>query len=114
MKNHPNLIIVQSDKGAVMCVLNKDDYQKNMLDIINNASCFKKVDKDPTSTLQTKSNNYINKLQRTKAITPQVAHSLKTHNNTQNRSTFKTHSFEHFRTHHELSKIYNEHLNRDI
>ncbi|XP_045460226.1 uncharacterized protein LOC123670741 [Harmonia axyridis] len=57
LKANENLIILNSDKGAVTVAMDREDYTQKMYTIINSES-FKQIPRDPTTTLQNKCNDY--------------------------------------------------------
>lgn len=79
LKNNQNLIILNSDKGSVTVAMDREDYVRGMHLIINSDS-FKRIPRDPTSTVQKKCNNYATKLSNINAISKEQAIIMKCYN----------------------------------
>lgn len=79
LKNNENLLVLNSDKGSVTVIIERETYKQKMYEIVNSES-FRTLQKDPTLTLQTKSNNYIKKLQDLNILSAERAKALKSYN----------------------------------
>ncbi|XP_045463801.1 uncharacterized protein LOC123673359 [Harmonia axyridis] len=71
--------VLNSDKGSVTVIIERETYKQKMYEIVNSES-FRTLRKDPTLTLQTKSNNYIKKLQDLNILSAERAKALKSYN----------------------------------
>lgn len=47
LNQNPNIVILKADKGGVIVIMNKKDYDKNMLDHLNNNGCYTILKKNP-------------------------------------------------------------------
>lgn len=93
LKDHPDIFISNSDKGNKTVICYRHEYESKMLELLRDTTQFQPIDKDPTSTCETKLNNHlktiqdkhsINKKQRlrlqsTTAIPPRVFGQYKIH-----------------------------------
>ncbi|XP_045463451.1 uncharacterized protein LOC123673068 [Harmonia axyridis] len=79
LKENNDLIILNSDKGAVTVVMNEKMYNEKIQSILESKD-FKRLPRDPTQTLQTKCNKYIDKLGELKYITKEQMKQMKTYN----------------------------------
>ncbi|XP_044757062.1 uncharacterized protein LOC123315438 [Coccinella septempunctata] len=79
LKDNSDFIILNSDKGAVTVVMEERDYDEKMNEILNSRD-FKKLPRDPTQTLQTKCNKFVNKLEKLKHISKEKAKEMRTYN----------------------------------
>lgn len=62
LKENDNLVILNSDKGNVTVILDKDNYNEKINDLLNDESTYKKLENDPTENIQRKTNAMIRKL----------------------------------------------------
>ncbi|XP_044747481.1 zinc finger Y-chromosomal protein 1-like isoform X2 [Coccinella septempunctata] len=81
LKLNNELIILNSDKGSVTVVMERSDYTQKMLSIINSDE-FSEIHRDPTPSIQTKSNGFISMLLTHKVINREKAKSMKVYNST--------------------------------
>lgn len=79
LKSNDELIILNSDKGSVTVVMKKSDYIQKMSTIINSNE-FTELQRDPTPSVQTKSNSFISILLTHKVISKEKAKSMKVYN----------------------------------
>ncbi|XP_045466743.1 uncharacterized protein LOC123675429 [Harmonia axyridis] len=79
LKENNDLIILNSDKGAVTVVMNEKMYNEKIQSILESKD-FKRLPRDPTQALQTKCNKYIDKLGELKYITKEQMKQMKTYN----------------------------------
>lgn len=80
LKENSNLIVLNSDKGGVTVVMDKEQYALKMNDILTDQDSFKVLRGDPTRTVQTKANNYISKLEKYQHLTKEQAKAYKIYN----------------------------------
>lgn len=80
LRQTPDLLILQSDKGNVTVAMNKSEYNKLSLDILDDQKYYKVLNKDPTLTIQGKSNDMIKNLVRNNHISAEVGKQLYTYN----------------------------------
>lgn len=64
LKQHPEVIITQADKGNVTVALNVDDYRRLSDDILSDEQYYVEINRDPTSTFQQKANKLVSELKR--------------------------------------------------
>lgn len=76
MKNHPELLLLQSDKGNVTVLMNNDQYIQLANNIIQDKLYYLPLERDPTSTIQQKANKLVLKLKKLKAIDEAFAKKL--------------------------------------
>lgn len=63
LKQHPDLLIIPSDKGNATTALDRDKYEKLGGNILSDKKYYKILKGDPTSTIQQKVNQLISKLE---------------------------------------------------
>lgn len=80
LNNNPNLIITKSDKGNVTVVMDRTQYINHSLELLNNRNHYSLVNKDPTSSVQTKCNNLVKDLFNNKEIDNITRHKLTCYN----------------------------------
>ena len=76
MKEHPNLVIVQSDKGNKTVIMQAEDYKLKMLELIKNSDIYQPLTRDPTNRWQTQNNNFVERLRSLKLIDTKTRHKL--------------------------------------
>lgn len=59
LKQNPNILIIEADKGSTSIAVNKIEYTKNIETILTNNSRYIKLAIDPTTILQRRNNNLI-------------------------------------------------------
>ncbi|XP_044755068.1 uncharacterized protein LOC123314022 [Coccinella septempunctata] len=79
LKNNEDLIVLNSDKGAVTVIMDKAEYEDKIQTLLNSDD-FKLLPRDPTQTIQTQCNKFITRLVEKNYITEQQAKSMKTYN----------------------------------
>ncbi|XP_044766438.1 uncharacterized protein LOC123322556 [Coccinella septempunctata] len=79
LRDNEELIVLNSDKGSVTVIMEKQDYVQKMLAIINSNS-FKELPMDPTQKIQTKCNKFVSLLETHKVITREKARQMRTYN----------------------------------
>lgn len=80
LKENQNLVVVNSDKGGVTVVLDREQYHQKMMDLLSDANSFVVLSRDPTAVIQTKSNDFIKQLEKIQHLTPEQAKTLKIYN----------------------------------
>lgn len=80
LKNNRDLLVLQSDKGNVTCVMSRDDYRNKSLEILLDNKSYELLKRDPTSTFQQKANTTVSYLKKKKALHPNVAKTLMIYN----------------------------------
>lgn len=68
LKNNPDIIILNADKGNITVVMYKKDYDRKMLEILNDTKTYEKLDRDPTITYQNRCNKIISHWKKCKFI----------------------------------------------
>lgn len=79
LRENEDVIILDSDKGSVTVMMNKEEYQQKMNTIVEQ-DCFRKLNRDPTSTVQNGSNQLISELLENNHIDLQMAKKMKRYN----------------------------------
>ncbi|XP_046869398.1 uncharacterized protein LOC124462049 [Drosophila willistoni] len=64
LKQHDDILILTSDKGNKTVAMKKIDYDHRMMDILSDLNTYRILRKDPTTRLQTKNNNLVDKLHK--------------------------------------------------
>lgn len=77
LEEHNNLLILRSYKGGITVAITNEEYNIRMKDILDDNSRVKKVNKDPTLSIQRKANLHIDKLKKKNILTDQQASKLK-------------------------------------
>jgi hypothetical protein len=67
--NSDQVIITNADKGGKTVLVPKEEYDHQMLDLVDDKQTYKRVNYDPTNRIQTKSNSLITKLEKEGYIT---------------------------------------------
>lgn len=80
LKDNPNLIITQSDKGNVTVAMLKSSYIEKSLDLLDDITTYKRITRDPTNSLETSCNKLIKNLKDKGFISDVVAKSLYKYN----------------------------------
>lgn len=75
-KSNKDLIVTKSDKGNVTVIMNKKLYIEKCEDLLNDETCYIKLNRDPTSTLQQKANNLVSSLLKQKVISKEISKTL--------------------------------------
>ena len=60
LSNHKSLYILTADKSNKTVIMHKDEYNKKMLELLNNSSTYKRESHDLTKKIQTKINSTAN------------------------------------------------------
>lgn len=80
LRNHPDLLVLQADKGSVTVVIKKEEYSTLSNEMLNDELTYKKLQRDPTSTYQQRANKLITSLKRDDLIEEDTAKSLMVYN----------------------------------
>ena len=80
LKENDQLLVLKADKGNATVLMKKNEYKNKILQLLEDETTYKKRDKDPTSTIEAKSNKYVKtmfekkyineRLKNTSPITP--------------------------------------------
>lgn len=76
---HPDIIITNSDKGAVTVISNRSDYHSKITNLLNDLSSFQHLTENPTVACQNKNNRLVTVLCKKSYISPLEAKRLKTY-----------------------------------
>lgn len=79
LRTNNHLIVLDSDKGSTTVLMDKVDYLQKMYSIINTDN-FKKVARDPTTTIQNKANKIITTLTNQNIVSKENAKLMKSYN----------------------------------
>ncbi|XP_072387376.1 uncharacterized protein [Diabrotica undecimpunctata] len=80
LKHHPEIKIVQSDKGNVTVAMYTRDYIQKCEDLLTDTKYYKKLNNNPVCTLQQKANKLVSDLVKDNQIDQSVGKSLKIYN----------------------------------
>lgn len=76
LKSHPDLYILQSDKGGCTVAINREDYIQKTQELLQDNFTYTQLTRDPTTSTQTTHNNLIKSLKAKKEISEIEAKSL--------------------------------------
>lgn len=62
LKKNKNIIVLEADKGNVTVAMEITDYENRMSTIVNDMMTYRRLIKDPTTTLQRKNNDLVREL----------------------------------------------------
>ncbi|XP_062706909.1 uncharacterized protein LOC115256058 [Aedes albopictus] len=82
LTEHPDLCIIESDKGKKMVVMRLPDYEAKMLELLNEPNIYRILAKDPTSGIQLSTNNMVKRLTDLRLIDKQTRSTLQTQTST--------------------------------
>jgi hypothetical protein len=68
LNENKNILILNSDKGNKTVAIEKDEYRNKMLKLLGDFCTYRKLNSDPTSRLQKKNNELVDKLFRKELI----------------------------------------------
>lgn len=71
LKNNPNIIILNADKGNKTVAMKRDDYDQRMEEMLNDMVTYRRLNKDPTTILEKKNNDLVENLFKKNIITQQ-------------------------------------------
>lgn len=77
VKNNPEIIIVNSDKGKQSVVMYNKDYDSKMNEMLSDTNTYKLIKQNPTHSFQQKNNNLIKRLCDLKLIDAKTQYQLK-------------------------------------
>ena len=69
LKKNKNLYILNADKGNVTVAMEKQDYHRKMCEILNDIMTYRIIRTDPTNSLSSKNNDFVEKLFKDQTIT---------------------------------------------
>ncbi|XP_044744509.1 uncharacterized protein LOC123306525 [Coccinella septempunctata] len=79
LRTNDHLVVLDSDKGSVTVLMNRADYLQKMYSIVDTDD-FKKISRDPTTTIQNKTNKIISTLVDQNILSKEAAKSMKSYN----------------------------------
>jgi len=79
-KNHPELLVLNSDRGSNTMVLNRTDHSNKMNELLSDSTTYIKINNDPTSRFQKTNNDLVDSWQRTNLLDKDIVKSLKINN----------------------------------
>ncbi|KAJ8977068.1 hypothetical protein NQ317_017230 [Molorchus minor] len=85
LKNHPELLVIQSDKMNVTTIMKKQQYEDLSLEILQDSDYYTVLPRDPSSTIQNKSNSLISSLEKNNILTKDESKSYRQYNSTVNK-----------------------------
>ena len=62
LKQNPNILILNADKGNKTVAMEKSDYENRMNNILGDMMTYRRLNKDPTSKMENKNNNLVAEL----------------------------------------------------
>lgn len=80
LRENEDLLVLKSDKGGVTVIMDKDRYDMSMKELLDNTVNFKKLNRNPTLTVQNKANGIISNLVKLKCISDETGKTLKIYN----------------------------------
>lgn len=80
LKENSDLIVLNSDKGNVTCVIDRDSYKRKCDELVNDTNTYQVLDTDPTESIERKNNDLVRSLNQKKYITNQEKKSLTIYN----------------------------------
>lgn len=80
LKDNPNIMVSNSDKGGVVIISDKEDYRSKMRALLDDVNTFEPLSNDPTQTVKNKVNKILDNLYKAHTISNKIKKSLKTWN----------------------------------
>ena len=80
LEANSNLTVIKADKGNSTVIMEKADYNKKLRDLLEDPTTYKKIDTDPTSSIQRKNNEIVKKMFENSSIELSVKKSLTNYN----------------------------------
>jgi hypothetical protein len=80
LEDNENLVITRADKGNATVILEKKEYDRKLHALLEDTSTYKKVNVDPTLTIQRKNNDIVKRMFENKYIEVALKKSLTTYN----------------------------------
>lgn len=80
LKDNPQIIVTRADKGNVTVAMNKQQYNDLSTNLLADTSYYKKLNRDPTNSLQQKANKIVTSLKREGMIDERQSKSMMIYN----------------------------------
>lgn len=80
LKQNPEIIVLNADKGNVTVLMEKTDYLEKMSSLLNDTTTYQQLSKHNTIALQKEANNFFDEWVKESRIDEIYAKNLKTHN----------------------------------
>ena len=80
LQHNENILVVSADKGAKTVVMDRDNYIAKGNDMLSDNHTYKKINRDPLQSLETKTNKFLLSLKRMNYINDTLYNSLVTKN----------------------------------
>ncbi|XP_050509003.1 uncharacterized protein LOC126886191 [Diabrotica virgifera virgifera] len=80
LKDHPELLVLLSDKGNTTVLMYRDQYMELSQSLLNDDQYYRSLPRNPTITFTSKINKHISNLKRSNIITDVVAKALNNYN----------------------------------
>jgi hypothetical protein len=68
LKANPSLLILTADKGNVTVIMDRDEYNRKVHSLLTDTNTYKIQKKDPTLTIQRKTNAFLTKIEKQELI----------------------------------------------
>ncbi|XP_055959216.1 uncharacterized protein LOC130014266, partial [Patella vulgata] len=93
LKNDKSITIIPADKGKSTVVMNTDEYNSTVNQLLNDATTYRKIRKNPTTTLEKQLNDKLKELCDSQQLTKDLSYQLKPNHPRPPyaRATIKTH-----------------------
>lgn len=78
LRQNKDILILEADKGNCTVAMEKQDYMKKMDLILNDIMSYRRINKDPTSSLQKKNNTIVNEMHERSIIDERTKRELHT------------------------------------
>lgn len=79
LKQNPDIVVTNSDKGNVTVLMNKLDYNSKVMELLQDRNVYKILGRDPTQTFQNKNNEIVKILREKEYIDITTAKALTTY-----------------------------------
>ncbi|XP_062558073.1 uncharacterized protein LOC134222944 [Armigeres subalbatus] len=79
LTQHPELVIIEADKGNKTVVMKREDYDRKLQHMIDDEDTYRKLNRDPTSTYQKRNNEFAKRLAELKLVDRATEMRLKTY-----------------------------------
>lgn len=80
LHQHPELLVLNADKSNVTVVMNKSDYHKKMMELLNDSATYLILDRDISSQIESQCNSLITKWEEHEYISDGEAKWMRTYN----------------------------------
>ena len=80
LKENPELKVIQSDKMKVTTIMTKEQYDRLSIEILMDEEYYSVLDRDPSNTIQSKANNIISQLEKSRMISSQEGYKRRCYN----------------------------------